>query len=244
MIKLIDVQKSFGEIHAVNKISIEIAEGEIFGFIGNNGAGKTTTIKMMIGLLKPDYGKVMINGIDVIEDSLSFKKYVGYAPEEPIFFEYLSGYEFLDFIADIKGLDTKERKAQIGELIEFFYLTEKQHQLIKTYSHGMRKKIALAAALIAHPKILLLDEPITGLDPECSYKFKLRLTQLAEQGITIFFSSHILETVEKICHRIGIIDEGQLILSGTIEEFRSQFKNILSLEEIFMQLTQTSGRAS
>jgi len=240
MIKLVDLQKSFGDIDAVNQISLQINRGEIFGFIGNNGAGKTTTIKMMIGLLKPDNGQIIIDGIDVEQNPLKVKKRAGYAPEEPVLYEYLSGYEFLDFIADVKGLNSKQRKDQIEELIEFFALTEKQNQMIKTYSHGMRKKVALAAAFIARPKILLLDEPITGLDPECSYRTKQRLTHLSKEGVTIFFSSHILEAVEKICHRIGIIHEGRLILSGTMKELRLQFHNASSLEEIFVQLTEKS----
>ncbi|MBN1348213.1 ABC transporter ATP-binding protein [candidate division KSB1 bacterium] len=238
MLTINHISKNFDDVAAVRDISLQIAEGEIFGFIGNNGAGKTTTIKIIAGLLKPDSGEVFINKRDALKFPLEARKNIGYAPEEPVLYDYLSGIEFLDFIGAVKGVPPDSRKKQIEELLQLFALQVKAREMIKTYSHGMRKKMALAAALMSNPGILLLDEPMTGLDPECSFKLKQRLSDLAAAGTTVFFSSHILETVEKLCHRIGIIHLGQLLFTGTLQELRSQFKESQTLEDIFMQLTR------
>ncbi len=237
-IETIDLTKNFGKTTAVNKLNLIVKRGEIFGFLGPNGAGKTTTIKLMTGLLRPTSGIVKIMGKDIQENPVEAKRAIGLIPEEPQIYDKLTGREFLRFMGNLFGIDKKEIEKRIAELLKIFDLSEKGEELIQSYSHGMKQKIAIAGALIHSPEILFFDEPTVGLDPKSAKIIKDILKLRAKAGNCIFMSTHILEIAERLCDRVGIIQNGQLIAVGNIEELRGlSAEKKSNLEEIFLQLT-------
>jgi ABC-2 type transport system ATP-binding protein len=236
-IETINLLKSFGEKIAVEDINFSVYAGEIFGFLGPNGAGKTTTIKMIVGLLQPTSGQVIVNGFDVQKQPLNAKASSGYVPDTPNLYPKLTGRELLRFVGDLYGLEKSNTERRMEELLRLFDLTQAADDTIDSYSHGMQQKTALAAALVHDPKVLVLDEPTVGLDPKSARLIKDILRQLADRGAAIFLSTHILEIAERMCDRIGIINQGKLIAVGTMQELRNLGKGEASLEDIFLNLT-------
>ena len=237
MIKTINLTKKFGSLIAVDNLNLEIKAGEIFGFLGPNGAGKTTTVKLLCGLLKPDSGKIFIAGNDLEKNTLKTKKIIGLLPEHPFLYRKLSGREYLHFLAQLYNLNLKVDQ-RIREILEIFNLSEFADELIETYSLGMQQKLVFAGIILREPKILLLDEPLVGLDPKTARLVKEILNRFSAQGKSIFFCTHILEIAEKLCHRVGIIQEGKLIALGTVNELREKTRLDGNLEEIFFRLTE------
>ncbi|MDI3472185.1 MAG: type transport system ATP-binding protein [Thermotogaceae bacterium] len=237
MITLENVTKIYsGTTRAVENLTLTVENGEIFGFLGPNGAGKTTTIKMIVGLLKPTEGTVKINDIDINLYPEKAKKMIGYVADEPLVMEKLRGIDYLKFIADVFEVPYELRTKRIGELLESFKLTSSITDPISTYSHGMRQKLTLIAALLHEPDVWILDEPIIGLDPESAYILKKLMRKHADSGKTVFFSTHVMEIAEKLCDRIGIINRGKLLYVGTLDELK-KLKGSGSLEELFLELT-------
>lgn len=238
MIEIKNVTKSYDkESKAVDGINLQINNNEIFGFLGPNGAGKTTTIKMITGILDIDEGDILIDNFSIKKDPLEAKKRFGYVPDNPEMFLKLRGIEYLNFMADIYEIDENERKENIEKLSTLFGINDVLSNKIESYSHGMKQKIAIIGALLHNPNNLIIDEPMTGLDPKASYELKKIMREYTNQNKAVFFSTHILEVAEKICDRIVIIDKGKLIFVGTIEEIREKFKENKSLEELFMEIT-------
>jgi len=241
-IPLIETQmlsKKFGDKTAVNNVTFEVHGGEVFGFLGPNGAGKSTTIKMIVGLLQPTSGMVRVAGYDVQAQPLQAKAASGYVPDEPNLYLKLSGRELLRFVGDLYELDRRQAARRIEELLRLFDLAAAGDDTIDSYSHGMRQKISVAAALMHDPKVLVLDEPTVGLDPKSARLIKDILRQMADRGAAVFLSTHILEIAERMCDRIGIINRGELVAVGTMDELRAlgTGKGETSLEDIFLQLT-------
>ncbi len=232
-----NLYKKFGEKAAVQDVSFDVYEGEIFGFLGPNGAGKTTTIKMIVGLLQPTAGSVKVGGYDVQAQPLQAKAASGYVPDEPNLYPKLTGRELLRFVGDLYGLQRQQANRRSEELLRLFDLSQAADDTIDSYSHGMQQKTALAAALVHDPKVLVLDEPTVGLDPKSARLIKDLLRQMAERGAAIFLSTHILEIAERMCDRIGIINQGRLISVGTMDELRGAASGEASLEDIFLSLT-------
>jgi len=237
LIQTQDLVKRFGEKMAVDQVTFQVAAGEVFGFLGPNGAGKTTTIKMIVGLLQPTSGSVEVAGFDLLEQPLQAKAVCGYLPDTPNLYPKLSARELLRFVGDLYDINQEQVERRSQELLRLFELTDAADDPIDTYSHGMQQKTALASALIHDPQVLIMDEPTVGLDPRSARLIKDILRQLAERGAAIFLSTHILEIAERMCDRIGIIDEGQLIAVGTMQELRTIGKGETSLEDIFLNLT-------
>jgi ABC-2 type transport system ATP-binding protein len=237
LIETKNLVKQFGDKAAVNNISFAVRGGEVFGFLGPNGAGKTTTIKMIVGLLQPTSGEVKVAGYDVQTQPMQAKATSGYVPDTPNLYMKLSAREFLRFVGDLYEMKRGKAEERIDELLKLFDLTDVRDDLIDSYSHGMKQKTALAAALIHDPKVLVLDEPTVGLDPKSARLIKDILRQLADRGAAVFLSTHILEIAERMCDRIGIIDHGNLVAVGTMDELRSMGKSGSSLEDIFLALT-------
>jgi len=245
LIKSCHLVKKFGDKIAVNDVSFEVFGSEIFGFLGPNGAGKTTTIKMIVGLLQPTSGIIKVGGYDTQTQTLQAKAISGYVPDEPHLYAKLSARELLRFVADLYGIEGQQAARRIEELLRLFDLFQASDETIDSYSHGMQQKTALATALIHDPKVLVLDEPTIGLDPKSARLIKDILRQMAERGAAIFLSTHILEIAERMCDRIGIIDQGRLIAVGTMDELRTTGEGLndhringnTSLEDIFLQLT-------
>lgn len=239
MLKLQNLSKSYsnGKVRAVDNISLDIKDGEIFGFLGPNGAGKTTTIKMIVGLLKPDSGQVFVDGIDVWKEPLKAKKQISFVPDTPQVYDKLKGIEYLNFIADIYGIPKDIRSERMEKYLEVFEFKNAVGNIIGSYSHGMKQKLVLISALIHEPKLFILDEPMVGLDPKSSYQLKEIMRQRCNEGKTVFFSTHVLEVAEKICDRIAIINKGKIIALGTMEELRKHSQEKESLENIFLELT-------
>lgn len=238
MIEIKNVTKSYNkEKKAVNNLNLQINNNEIFGFLGPNGAGKTTTIKMITGILNIDEGDILIDNFSIKTEPLEAKKRFGYVPDNPEMFLKLRGIEYLNFMADIYEIDENERKENIEKLSKLFEINDVLSNKIESYSHGMKQKIAIIGALLHNPNNLIIDEPMTGLDPKASYELKKIMREYTKQNKAVFFSTHILEVAEKICDRIGIISKGELIFVGTIEEMREKLKENKSLEELFMEIT-------
>ena len=237
LIETIHLVKRFGDKAAVDDVSFTVAGGEIFGFLGPNGAGKTTTIKMIVGLLQPTLGSVKVCGFDVQKQSIQAKASSGYVPDEPNLYAKLSGRELLRFVGDLYELDPKRIGYRIDELLRLFDLTEAGDNTIDSYSHGMQQKTSLAAALMHDPKVLVLDEPTVGLDPKSARLIKDVLRQLAGRGAAVMLSTHIMEIAERMCDRIGIINQGRLVAVGTMAELRGKGGSEVSLEDIFLGLT-------
>jgi ABC-2 type transport system ATP-binding protein len=238
LIEARDLIKQYGNKVAVDNISFDVYGGEVFGFLGPNGAGKTTTIKMIVGLLQPTSGTVNVAGFDVQTESRLAKASCGYVPDTPNLYAKLTGRELLRFVGDLYNLDRNQAGRRIEELLRTFDLTSAANDTIDSYSHGMQQKTSLAAALMHDPRVLVLDEPTVGLDPKSARLIKDILRQLAERGAAVMLSTHILEIAERMCDRIGIIDRGQLIAVGTMDELR-RLDNAgqTSLEDIFLSLT-------
>lgn len=240
MLTIEDVSKSYqkGKVKAVNALSLQVNAGEIFGFLGPNGSGKTTTIKMIVGLLRQDTGTITVQGHDTQRDSLTVKQSIGYVPDNPDLYDKLSGLEYLNFIADVYRVDSSTRQARIMKLLEMFELQSAVGDLIGSFSHGMKQKLALTAALVHDPALLILDEPMVGLDPRSAHLFKELMNEHCRRGNTVFFSTHILDVAERLCHRVGIIKQGALIAAGTMEELRKDAAETRTLESIFLELTE------
>jgi ABC-2 type transport system ATP-binding protein len=239
MINIENLSKSYnkGTVKAVDNLNLNVKKGEIFGFLGPNGAGKTTTIKMIVGLLNPDEGRISINGLDNRKNTLEAKRSIGYVPDNPNLYDRLTGTEYLNFMADVYEVSSIDRKERIAHYLDMFELKDAAADLIKSYSHGMKQKIALTGALIHNPAVWILDEPMVGLDPKSSHLLKEQMREHCDKGNTVFFSTHIMEVAEKLCDRIGIIHKGGLVAIGTLDELRQGEKKD-SLENIFLELTE------
>jgi len=239
MIELIGLTKRYGTTLAVDDLNLTVAAGEIFGFLGPNGAGKTTTIRMMMGLLQPTAGKVRLAGHDLASDDIAAKQLCGFVPDRPHIHEKLTGAEFLDFVAGLYRVPGAVAAARRDELLQMFDLTQWATELVESYSHGMKQRLVMAAALIHAPRLLIVDEPMVGMDPRGARLLKRTFRQLARTGVTVFMSTHSLEVAEETCDRIGIINEGRLIAMGTVDELRRQAGSHSNsrLETIFLKLT-------
>ena len=232
MLQINNLTKIYGEKKAVDNLSLHIKAGEMYAFIGHNGAGKTTTIKSVCGLLNFEAGEILIDGISIKENPIECKRKISYLPDNPDLYEFMSGIKYLNFIADIYGVDKKERAESIKKYGDMFGITSDLAQPISAYSHGMKQKLALISALIHKPKLLIMDEPFVGLDPKASYLLKEEMKRICENGGAIFFSTHVLEVAEKICDKIAIIKDGKVVVSGNM----SDVKGNTSLENIFLEL--------
>jgi ABC-2 type transport system ATP-binding protein len=230
--------KRFGKLEAVRDLTLEVGAGEVFGFLGPNGAGKTTTIRMLTGLVRPTSGTALVAGYDVAHEPLEVKRRVGFLAETPYLYAKLSGREFLAFMGGLYEVPQALSRQRADRLLSLFELAEKADDLVETYSHGMRQKLALAGAMLHEPPVLFLDEPTSGLDPRSARLVKDLLVALVGRGHTVFLSTHVLEIAEHLCHRVGIIDHGQVIATGTLDELRAQaHREGDSLEDIFLQMT-------
>jgi len=239
LIELFHLSKNFGNFHAVKDVTLQIPPGEIFGFLGPNGAGKTTTIRMMAGLMKPTSGRILLDGKDILQQPEEAKSILGFIPDRPYLYEKLTGQEFLEFIADLHGLEAgNSQQKRIGELLNFFDLQGWSQELVESYSHGMRQRLVIAAALLHRPKVLIVDEPMVGLDPKGTRLVKGLFRDLSRKGVSIFMSTHTLEVAEEVCQRMGIINEGRVIALGTMQELREKSKTTdARLESLFLKLT-------
>lgn len=236
MININHISKTFtGDNKAVDDLTLTIPDGEIIGFIGPNGAGKTTTIKMMTGILESDNGSIELNGINIVKNPIEAKKQIGFVSDDADIFLRLKGIEYLNFMADIYDVDNIDRKTRITKLSEEFEMEKALNDKIISYSHGMRQKIMIMGVLICNPKIWILDEPMTGLDPTSSYKLKQMMKDHASKGNTVFFSTHVLEVAEKLCDKVAIINKGKIVYYGTLEELKVMYTGD-SLEDIFMKV--------
>ncbi|MGI5850174.1 MAG: ABC transporter ATP-binding protein [Christensenellales bacterium] len=239
MVELIGVSKTYaGRIKAVDNVSLNIESGCIYGFLGPNGAGKTTTIKLITGIIKPDSGRIIVDGNDTEKDSLQSKKIIGFVPDDPNVFLRLKGIEYLSFMADIYDVGSKERTAIIDELAKRFEMSKALGDKIQSYSHGMRQKIVIMGALLHKPSVWILDEPMTGLDPKSSFELKSMMRQHADEGKTVFFSTHVLEVAEKVCDKVAIINDGQILYAGKMRDMKKSSDT--SLEKVFLEMTENA----
>ena len=236
MLEIDHLTKRFGDKVAVDDLTLHIAPGEIYGFIGHNGAGKTTTIKCVVGIMQFDAGIVRIDGHSIVEDPLTCKQAIAYIPDNPDLYDYMSGIKFLNFIADIFQIPSDVRQQRIRELADTFGLTNDLAQPISAYSHGMKQKLALISAWMHEPKLIIMDEPFVGLDPKASHILKQMMRAHCDAGGAIFFSTHVLEVAEKLCDKVAIIRQGKLVRSGTMEEVKGDE----SLEDAFLELEEDS----
>lgn len=233
-----NISKDYDGFLAVDNLSLEIRSGELFGFLGPNGAGKTTTIKMACGLLRPTSGTVEVRGFDILSQSIQAKAVTGLVPDTPVLYKKLTGRELVRFVGELYSVDRKTIEKRIGDLLELLDMTENADDLIETYSHGMKQKTSIMAALIHDPDVVVLDEPTVGLDPRSARVVKDVLRALCGMGKTVFMSTHILEIAERVCDRVGIINQGKLAAVGSIEDLRSKSKaGLVSLEDVFLELT-------
>ena len=234
MLKIEHLTKTYGEKKAVADLTLHIAPGEIYGFIGHNGAGKTTTLKSVVGILQFDEGEIFINGKSVRTAPLDCKRDIAYIPDNPDLYDYMSGIKYLNFIADIFGVSAVDRNERIRKYSELFELTADLAQPIAAYSHGMKQKLAIIAAWLHSPKLIIMDEPFVGLDPKASHLLKGMMREVCDEGGAIFFSTHVLEVAEKLCDKVAIIKGGRLVRSGTMEEVKGD----TSLEDVFLDLEE------
>ena len=232
MLNISHLTKTYGEKKAVDDLSLHVAPGEIYGFIGHNGAGKTTTIKAVVGILQFDEGEITIDGVSVKDDPNKNKKKIAYIPDNPDLYDFMSGIKYLNFVADIFGVSAEDRRERIKKYADMFELTDDLAQPISAYSHGMKQKLAIISAWLHEPKLIIMDEPFVGLDPKASFLLKEMMHEVCEKGGAIFFSTHVLEVAEKLCDKVAIIKGGKLIRSGTMEEVKGDD----SLEEVFLEL--------
>ena len=236
MLKIEHLTKTYGEKKAVDDLTLHIAPGEIYGFIGHNGAGKTTTLKSVVGILQFDEGEILIDGKSIRTAPLDCKRDIAYIPDNPDLYDYMSGIKYLNFIADIFGVSATDRKERIRKYSDLFELTADLAQPIAAYSHGMKQKLAIIAAWLHSPKLIIMDEPFVGLDPKASHLLKDMMREVCDEGGAIFFSTHVLEVAEKLCDKVAIIKGGKLVRSGTMEEVKGDD----SLEEVFLELEEES----
>ena len=235
---MLDIQhltKTYGDKKAVDDLTLHIAPGEIYGFIGHNGAGKTTTLKSVVGIQQFDSGRITIGGHSIQDDPIACKKMLAYIPDNPDLYEFMTGIQYLNFIADIFGVEESARQERIRKYAGLFELTGDLAQPVAAYSHGMKQKLAIIAALLHEPKLILMDEPFVGLDPLASHQLKTQMKAFCAQGGAIFFSTHVLEVAEKLCDRVAILRKGQLVREGAMEQVRGDD----TLEEVFLELEDT-----
>ena len=232
MLNIQHLTKAYGDKKAVDDLSLHIAPGEIYGFIGHNGAGKTTTLKSIVGILQFDSGEITIDGISIKADPLACKRKIAYIPDNPDLYEFMTGIQYLNFIADIFGVSANDRQRRIRKYADLFELTDDLAQSIAAYSHGMKQKLAIISAWIHEPRLVIMDEPFVGLDPKASHLLKGMMREKCDMGGAIFFSTHVLEVAEKLCDKVAIIKGGQLIRSGTMDEVKGDD----SLEDVFLEL--------
>ncbi len=234
MLQIKNLTKSYGDKKAVSDLSLHIRPGEIYGFIGHNGAGKTTTLKAAVGILDFDSGEILIDGRSIKDDPIECKRRIAYIPDNPDLYEYMTGIKYLNFIADIYGVGAEERRADIAKYADAFELTADLGQPIAAYSHGMKQKLAIIAAWMHHPKLIIMDEPFVGLDPKAAHRLKGMMREICDDGGAIFFSTHVLEVAEKLCDKVAIIKGGVLIRSVGMDELRGDD----SLEDVFLELEE------
>ncbi len=240
MIEFLELSKTYGAFRALAPLNLTVAKGEMFGFLGPNGAGKTTTIRMMMSILVPSGGAVRIAGLDCHRQAAEVKRHVGYLPDSPIFYDYLRGREILQFIGEMHGLTRPESQLRVQRLMAELGLDEVSEEFAVNYSMGMKKKLGLACALIHEPSVLILDEPTNGLDPRAARDVQQRLRKSADDGMTIFLSTHILDMAERLCSRIGIIHHGELVATGSPQELKEKVTSGGTLEEVFLAVTAES----
>ncbi len=239
MIEIVNVSKTYGgRVKAVDNISLTVESGCIYGFLGPNGAGKTTTIKLITGIIQPDSGTIRVDGRDTKTDALGAKMNIGFVPDDPNIFLRLKGIEYLAFMADIYGVSSKDRKPVIDEMAKRFEMTNALGDKIQSYSHGMRQKIVIMGALIHQPKVWILDEPMTGLDPKSAFELKTMMREHVDKGNTVFFSTHVLEVAEKVCDKVAVIGSGRILYAGSIQEMKKSSDT--SLEKMFLEMTQNA----
>ena len=232
MLKINHLTKTYGEKKAVDDLNIHINPGEIYGFIGHNGAGKTTTLKSVVGILQFDQGEILVDGKSIQTDPLACKREIAYIPDNPDLYDYMTGIKYLNFIADVFGVSAQDRQTRIRKYADLFELTEDLAQPIAAYSHGMKQKLAIIAAWLHQPRLIIMDEPFVGLDPKASHLLKEMMRDICDAGGAIFFSTHVLEVAEKLCDKVAIIKGGKLIRSGTMEDVKGDD----SLEAVFLEL--------
>ena len=232
MLKIEHLTKIYGEKRAVDDLSLHIQPGEIYGFIGHNGAGKTTTLKACCGILQYDSGEITVDGVSMKQNPMACKGKIAYIPDNPDLYEFMTGIQFLNFVADIFGVSAAARQERIRKYADAFELTADLGQPISAYSHGMKQKLAIISALLHEPKLIIMDEPFVGLDPKASHLLKELMREMCDRGSAIFFSTHVLEVAEKLCDKVAIIKAGKLIRSGTMEEVKGD----ISLEDVFLEL--------
>lgn len=233
MLKIKGLEKTYpGGKKAVDNIDLEIAKGEIFGFIGHNGAGKTTTIKSIVGILPFEKGEILVDGKNILTYPIECKKITAYIPDNPDLYELLTGIQYLNFISDLYKISAEDRKKLIDQYAQMFEISNNLGDLIQSYSHGMKQKLALISALIRKPKLLILDEPFVGLDPKAAFSVKEVMKKMCAEGSSIFFSTHVLEVAEKLCDKVAIIKDGKIVANGTMEEVKGN----KSLEDVFLEL--------
>jgi ABC-2 type transport system ATP-binding protein len=243
MIQLIHLTKHYGKLAAVDDLNIEVPAGQIFGFLGPNGAGKTTTIRTMMGILKPTSGQILLSKHDVLKEPEKAKAISGFIPDRPFIYEKLSGNEFLEFVGKLHRVEAARLQYRIAELLELLELSPWKDELVESYSHGMKQRLVVCAALIHEPRILVIDEPMVGMDPKGARTIKDLFRSLAQNGTTVFLSTHSINVAEEICHRIGIIQKGRLIACGSTTEIHRQTSNANgNLESVFLELTREQAR--
>ena len=234
MLKIEHLTKIYGDKRAVDDLDLCIEAGEIYGFIGHNGAGKTTTLKSVVGILPFDEGAITVDGVSIKDDPLGCKRKIAYIPDNPDLYDFMTGIQYLNFVADIFGVDAEKRQQRIRKYADAFELTESLGQSISAYSHGMKQKLAVISALIHEPKLVIMDEPFVGLDPKAAHLLKGFMRDICDRGGAIFFSTHVLEVAEKLCDKVAIIKNGKLIKCGTMEEVKGD----ASLETVFLELEE------
>ena len=244
MIEFQGLAKHYGEFPAVLPLTLTVRRGEVFGFLGPNGAGKTTTIRMMMGILVPSAGRVLVDGLDCQADAAQVKRHVGYLPDNPIFYDFLRGREILQFVAEMHGMPRKDAIDRAAQLLQEFGLLDVSEEFAVNYSMGMKKKLGLACALVHDPAVLILDEPINGLDPRAAREVQDRLIASAALGKTIFVSTHLLDMAQRMCNRVGIINRGALVATGSLEELRGASSDNSTLEELFLKFTDEDSLAA
>ena len=239
MITLNGVSKTYsGRVKAVQDLTLTVDSGCIYGFLGPNGAGKTTTIKLVTGIIKPDSGSIRVDGFDTEKQAIEAKKSIGFVPDDPNVFLRLKGLEYLNFMADVYDVGSGERKQRIAALAERFEMSSALGDRIQSYSHGMRQKIVIIGAMLHQPRVLILDEPMSGLDPKSSFELKTMMREHADMGHTVFFSTHVLEVAEKICDKVAVIDKGQLKFAGDMADLKK--RSDASLEKMFLEMTENA----
>jgi len=241
MIRITNVTKDYGRKVAVRDLTLEVPEGELFAFLGPNGAGKTTTIKMIAGLLRPTRGEISVCGLDVQKEYIAAKRLMGYVPDQPYLYDKLSGFEFLEFIGEMYGLERNERRDEIDRLSDLFGMGDYLDLLTESYSHGMKQRVVLAATLLHKPKVIVVDEPLVGLDPHSARLVKSIFKEQAKAGTTIFMSTHVISVAEDVADRVGIILEGKVVALGTVADLRRQANHDGRLEDVFFKITEGQG---